>query len=69
MGGVQTLSRDGEKPGSSGQILYGARTYTKLSGRGGRKIILGKELTRLSATVEEDRKKRGTVFQSRDALR
>jgi hypothetical protein len=68
MGGVQTLSRDGEKPDSSGQTLDGARTYTELSGRGGRKLIPGKELTRLSATVEEGRKKKQTVFQSRDAL-
>jgi hypothetical protein len=69
MGGVQTLSRDGEKPDSPSQILKGAITDTELSGREGRKLILGIELTRLSATAEEGRKKGRTVFQSRDTLR
>jgi hypothetical protein len=67
MGGVQTLSRDSEKPGSSSQILNGARTDTELSATK-RKLVLGKELTRLSATVEEGRKKRRTVSQYRDTL-
>jgi hypothetical protein len=35
----------------------------------GRKSVLGTELTRLSAIVEDGRKRRRTVFQSRDTLR